>query len=73
MKTCIFFSQERQALEVIKEYCKLPATSVVPQKTYSFHFLRISADNLKVKFLNPFVPKAPFLYPLKTSENRKVF
>ena len=22
---------------------------------------------------NPFVPNAPFLYPLKTSENRKVF
>ena len=24
-------------------------------------------------FLNPFVPNAPFLYSLKTSENRKVF
>ena len=24
-------------------------------------------------FFNPFVPKVPFLYPLKTSENRKVF
>ena len=23
--------------------------------------------------LNPFVPNAPFFYPLKTSENRKVF
>ena len=23
--------------------------------------------------VNPFVPNAPFLYPLKTSENRKVF
>ena len=23
--------------------------------------------------LNPFVPNAPFLYPLKISENRKVF
>ena len=22
---------------------------------------------------NPFVPNAPFLYPLKTTENRKVF
>ena len=22
---------------------------------------------------NPFVPNAPFLYPLKTSENRKLF
>ena len=24
-------------------------------------------------FINPFVPHAPILYPLKTSENRKVF
>ena len=24
-------------------------------------------------FFNPFFPKAPFFYPLKTSENRKVF
>ena len=24
------------------------------------------------KLVNPFVPNAPFLYPLKTSENRKV-
>ena len=23
-----------------------------------------------VKFINPFVPNLPFLYPLKTSENR---
>ena len=26
----------------------------------------------KVSLLNPFVPNALFLYPLKTSENRKV-
>ena len=25
------------------------------------------------KHINPFVPNAPFLYPLKTSENRNVF
>ena len=24
-------------------------------------------------FFNPFVPNAPFLYPLKTSKNRNVF
>ena len=24
-------------------------------------------------FVNPFIPNAPFLYPLKASENRKVF
>ena len=26
-----------------------------------------------LKYVNPFVPNAPFLYPLKTSENHKVF
>ena len=24
-----------------------------------------------MEYLNPFVPNAPFMYPLKTSENRK--
>ena len=32
---------------------------------------------LKVSYVasifNPFIPNAPFLYPLKTSENRKIF
>ena len=28
---------------------------------------------LRIILFNPFVPIAPFLYPLKTSENRKVF
>ena len=32
----------------------------------------IAPGDVKVS-LNPFVPNAPFLYPLKTSENRKVF
>ena len=31
-----------------------------------FHFLYFH-------LINPFVPNAPFLYPLKTSENRKLF
>ena len=26
-----------------------------------------------VLLFNPFVPNAPFLYPLKTSQNRKIF
>ena len=26
-----------------------------------------------LKWLNPFIPNAPFLYPLKTSDNRKVY
>ena len=31
-------------------------------------------SNLTITFyINPFVPNAPFLYPLKTSENRKIF
>ena len=29
--------------------------------------------SLHISMINPFVPNAPFLYPLKTSENRKLF
>ena len=29
--------------------------------------------NMKITVVNPFVPQARFLYPLKTSGNRKVF
>ena len=29
--------------------------------------------NISLKCVNPFLPNVPFLYPLKTSENRKVF
>ena len=34
---------------------------------------KLKIGMLVVKFFNPFVPSALFLYPLKTSENRKVF
>ena len=30
-------------------------------------------SNFQKHFINPFIPNAPFLCPLKTSENRKVF
>ena len=33
-------------------------------------FIKIERE-APVPFVNPFVPNAPFLYPLKTSENRK--
>ena len=36
------------------------------------HFLRVLVKS-KVGFFNAFVLNAPFLYLLKTSENRKVF
>ena len=39
---------------------------------YGF-WLKCFRDILHYLFVNPFVPNAPFLYPLKTSENRKVF
>ena len=32
-------------------------------------FIKIERE-APVPFVNPFVPNAPFLYPLKTSENR---
>ena len=34
---------------------------------------KICFTNIKFNALNPFVPSAPFLYPLKTSENLNVF
>ena len=33
---------------------------------------KLSKEPLNVFILNPFAPNAPFFYPLKTSENRKV-
>ena len=36
-------------------------------KIFHLMFWRLSNN------INPFVPNAPFLYPMKTSENRKVF
>ena len=35
--------------------------------------MKIMIVILEIETINPFVPNAPFLYPLKTSENRKVF
>ena len=32
-----------------------------------------SLTKILLDLINPFVPNAPFLYPLKTSENRKAF
>ena len=40
-------------------------------RTYCKH-MSFSSEWSYLNF-NPFVPNAPFLYPLKTSENRKVF
>ena len=35
--------------------------------------MKIMIVILEIETINPFVPNAPFLYPLKTSENRKIF
>ena len=35
--------------------------------------MKIMIVILEIETINPFVPNAPFLYPLKISENRKVF
>ena len=35
--------------------------------------ISLNTLGLHIKNINPFVPNALFLYPLKTSENRKVF
>ena len=36
-------------------------------------FFRVFGDTKKYVYLNPFVPNAPFLYPLKTSEDFMIF
>ena len=53
--------------------------NLAPFKKRILAFIRPSANSTvhcqnakSLKLINPFVPKAPFLYPLKTSENRKV-
>ena len=38
-----------------------------------FKLNRLRQSDLTLKILNQFVPIAPFVYPLKVSENRKVF
>ena len=43
-------------------YSKVPSTFSITEFTIPTELL-----------FNPFVPNAPFLYPLKTSENLKVF
>ena len=37
------------------------------------NLLRKGLNTYDLPRINPFVPNAPFLYPLKISENRKVF
>ena len=54
----------------ISEFCQISMMERVAEKVNNFKFHRRC---LKLAHLNPFVPIAPFLYPLKTSENRKVF
>ena len=49
--------------------CGLPSDLVVYLKPRRYCVLIL----YKRTIINPFVPNAPFLYPLKTSENLKVF
>ena len=67
-------------------FCQKFTLPAVPFKSITeYHFpwiLLISPRIMKIEIwrmmcrnveFNPFVPNAPFLYPLKASENRKVF
>ena len=42
-------------------------------KFHIFNLLYEFGRNLSFFKVNPFVPNAPFLYPLKTSENLAIF
>ena len=54
---------------------KIKAVERLFTKQREFDHLRFLLNFLSLVFLavNPFIPNAPFLYPLKTSENAKVF
>ena len=45
------------------------------QVTENLHTTKIiiARNRHSAEALDPFIPNEPFLYPLKTSENRKVF
>ena len=52
------------------------ATSILNFKHISYLvlvFLLLTLLQLPTTWLNPFVSNVPFLYPLKTTENRKIF
>ena len=58
----------------------MPQQSLINQRVIKAHMLsngyllhRVPITRDLIKSVNPFVPNAPFLYPPKTSENRKVF
>ena len=36
-------------------------------------FETLTESNITKEYFNPFIPSAPFFYPLKTSENLTVF
>ena len=42
-------------------------------RKYNFDFMSKIERRYNTEYLNPFVPNAPFLYPLKASENLTVF
>ena len=54
---------------------KIKAVERLFNKQREFDHLRFLLNflNLEVLAVNPFIPNAPFLYTLKTSENDKVF
>ena len=48
--------------------------TINPQQiTVFFHVYVLLVTAMIYVYFKPFVPNAPFLYPLKTPENRKVF
>ena len=70
------FPKNLKYTAVILYFCEIHSCTscaygcVAPPLPMSYMIAVRESANIAI---NPFVPSAPFLYPLKTSENRKVF
>ena len=76
LRACVLFMYMPRKLTRINELTydcstSLLLNSVIYQRLYSTWFFPFLKWKMLITF-NPFVSNAPFLYPLKTSENRKV-
>ena len=66
-----YFPKARVSMQ--KEGSREDANYLISKNTVTDKNMKNKEHRCQHYTVNPFVPIAPFLYPLKTSENRKVF